>query len=209
MHFLKISNVLTTLAIASLLQFQPSFGGHATSKDVIGALIENSDAALSKIPLPTPRPIIAVATKTVAASVTDANPLLAFLPQLGSKMPKVSAKKGSLRTALKAISKNKILDAIAIRAGMKDPIDKAILTWRLARTGDDLVPYDMITGFQAEYPDFPTQSTLTRRAEQALARRKIGFQQVLSIYGNRDPLSIQGIVQKAEALQAAGQKKEA
>ncbi|MCR9236082.1 MAG: lytic transglycosylase domain-containing protein [Alphaproteobacteria bacterium] len=170
-----------------------SFGAQANAPaDSIGKLIESA-----KIPIPTPRP--AAPPKT----------LMSFLPKMAADMPNVKARKGSLKTALAAVENNKILDALAFRAAMKNPVDKAILTWRLIRSGDPLIPYSMISEFRAQHPDFPMQTTMKRRAEEALARQKIGSSMVLSVYGDTDPVSIRGIIQKSEAFLAAGRKNEA
>lgn len=190
-----------TISIAVLASAALSFasGTHAkTQTNSIEALIESASAP---IPKPRPAPVVAAA----AAPKT----ILSFLPTIGTAMPNVSAKKGSLKSALQAVEDNKILDALAIRAGMKNPVDEAILTWRLIRTGDPLIPYDMIVQFQAKHPDFPTQTTLKRRAEEALSRQKLSHKKVLAVYGNSDPISVRGIIQKTEALVGVGRKDEA
>lgn len=182
-------NVIIVLGACMLT----AFGASANApSDGIAKLIQNS-----KVPVPTPRP--AAPPKT----------LMSFLPSIAADMPNVKARKGSLKTALAAVEDNKVLDALAFRAAMKNPVDKAILTWRLIRTGDPLIPYSMISEFRSQHPDFPMRTTMKRRAEEALARQKIGSSMVLSIYGNADPVSIRGIIQKSEALLAAGRKNEA
>lgn len=189
-RILALPAITITIACAGMLM-APGATAKAPS-DSIAKLIESS-----KIPVPTPRP--AVPPKT----------LMSFLPSIAADMPNVKARQGSLKTALAAVDDNKILDALAFRAAMKNPVDKAILTWRLIRNGDPLVPYGMISEFQAQHPDFPTQTTVKRRAEEALARQKLGSSMVLSVYGDTDPISIVGIIQKSEALLAAGRKNEA
>lgn len=170
-----------------------STGTSATPQaDNIASLIESS-----RIPVPRPRP--ADVPKT----------LMSYLPDIASDLPKVTARRGKLKDALAAVDKNEILDALAMRAAMTDPLDQAILTWSLIRSGDPLIPYDMIVEFQNRYSDFPLQPTLKRRAEEALARQKLGSNLVLSVYGNVDPISIQGIIQKSEALMAANRTEEA
>tara|TARA_R110002124_G_scaffold81527_2_gene214917 strand:- start:1639 stop:3795 length:2157 start_codon:yes stop_codon:yes gene_type:complete len=183
---------LVLLFLLSLVTVHSSVSNAAPQAATIASLIESS-----KIPLPKPRP--ADAPKT----------LLSYLPDIASSLPKVTARSGKLKDALEAVDKNDILDALAIRAGMSDPVDKAILTWRLIRSGDPLIPYDMIVEFQTQYSDFPLQSTMTRRAEEALARQKLGSNLVLSVYGNVNPISIQGIIQKSESLMAANRNSEA
>lgn len=181
------------LAIAASLLISASTTVLANTKpNSIESLIQSANA-----PIPKPRPSAPPPT------------ILSFLPKIGTVMPNVSAKKGSLKTALKAVEDNKILDALAIRAGMKNKVDKAILTWRLIRTGDPLIPYDMIVDFKVKNPDFPTQTTLKRRAEGALSRQKLSHAKVLAVYGNSDPISVRGIIQKTEALAGVGRKDEA
>lgn len=183
---------LAVLAIVGCFML-PALGAEANAPtDNIAKLIQES-----KIPVPTPRP--AVPPKT----------LMSFLPKIASDMPNVKAKKGSLKAALAAVDDNKILDALAFRAAMKDPVDKAILTWRLIRNGDPLIPYGMISEFREKHSDFPLQTTIKRRAEEALARQKLNSNMVLSVYGDTEPVSIRGIIQKSEALLAAGRKNEA
>lgn len=189
-RFVRLSVGLAVSASVALASAPAALAN--TQPSSIEALIESA-----KAPIPKPRP--AEAPKTI----------LSFLPTIGTAMPKVSAKKGSLKTALKAVEDNKILDALAIRAGMKNPVDKAILTWRLIRTGDPLIPYDMIVEFRNKHPDFPTQTTLKRRTEEALARQKLSHSKVLAVYGNNEPISVRGIIQKTEALIGVGRKDEA
>ncbi len=189
-RFAIVPAIVTTMLGACMLTV---WGANANApSDSIAKLIQTSD-----IPVPKPRP--ADAPKT----------LMSFLPKMAADLPNVAARKGSLKTALAAVEDNKILDGLAYRAAMQDPVDKAILTWRLIRTGDPLIPYGMISEFREQHGDFPMQSTMQRRAEEALARQKLGSSMVLSVYGDTDPISIDGIIQKSEALLAAGRKNEA
>jgi len=125
-------------------------------------------------------------------------------------LPALSAGQGDvLRAALDAVRAGQGARALTIRKSLKDPIDRKIIDWRLARSGDPAVSSEFITKFTISAPHWPSQTLLRRRAEQALARTRPPAEKVIAAFKGTEPLSVAGKRLLAKAHLKSGNKAKA
>ncbi|MEM8812892.1 MAG: hypothetical protein AAGF59_09765, partial [Pseudomonadota bacterium] len=164
---------------------------------------DGSFVLASATPVPRAKPgrnATASQTVTVPSQTTSES---ISVPRLSAGDP------GSLRAALDAVANGRGAQAIGMRDGLRDPIDRKIIDWRLARSGDSAVSSAFITQFAIAEPDWPSQKLLRRRAEQALAREKPAPARVLQAFKGLEPVSTRGTLLLARAHEARGDKKSA
>jgi len=181
--------------------------------------------AFSAPPLPTPSPKrtdppatvekVAGATKSNAPAKTSvlgsaeanfrqsaarlAAPLLPAAPDAKTKR--------AIIEALELVAKGQIAEARALQASLADPVARTLVDWRMLRVGYG-TPKDYLA-FLATHQDWPDQSLLRKRLEQALFKSGGSVREILEALKTWPPLTGTGIAVEAAARLALGDKAKA
>ncbi|CAN7569991.1 transglycosylase SLT domain-containing protein [Pararhizobium sp. LjRoot238] len=164
-----------------------------------------------------------IAFSAIAAYAQEnQNPLPGFQPQALAKTNRspsqdvtgsiVSASaavpvNSNLKAGLDALSNKDAGRAIAARDAMaKGTLDRHILTWAIAVSGQKGVPSFEIAEAQQELKGWPGLGALRANSERALYRENPPSSDVLSAFGTTRPETADGTIILARALQANGDK---
>ncbi len=111
-----------------------------------------------------------------------------------------------LKTGLDALSNRQPSQAIAARDAMAEgTLDRHILTWAIAVSGQRGVPSFEIADAQRELQGWPGLKSLRANSERALYRENPPTADVLSAFGNTQPETTEGALILTRALVAQGQ----
>lgn len=165
---------------------------------IIGAVLlaapTGNAETLDRIPVPTRKPALLDKAAPIAASETTN----AIETAAGS----VSS---DLKTGLDALSNKQPAAAIAVRDAMTEGmLDRHILTWAIAVSGQRGVPSFEIADAQRELQGWPGLKSLRANSERALYRENPPAADVLAAFGNTQPETTEGALILARALVATG-----
>ncbi len=164
---------------------------------MLGAAILASSAGAieSRIPVPAQKPGFAgklgrITTGDVTAAIPDAT----------------AEVDGDLKTGLDALSDRQPATAIAVRDRMPaGTLDRHILTWAIAVSGQRGVPSHEIADAQRELIGWPGLKSLRAHSERALYRENPPAADVIAAFGATRPETAEGAIVFARALMAGGQ----
>lgn len=112
-----------------------------------------------------------------------------------------------LKTGLDALSNKDAAKAILARNALaKDTLDRHILTWAIAVSGQKAVPSYEIAAAQQELKGWPGLDALRANSERALYRENPATADILSAFGTTRPETPDGTIILARAYQANGDK---
>lgn len=115
-----------------------------------------------------------------------------------------------LKAGLDALSSRDPLRAIAIRNALPPTaLDRHILTWAIAISGQKDVAFNEITVAQKELAGWPGIATFRANAERALLRENPPAAQVMSVFGAAPPETPEGKIALALAMQTSGHSAQA
>ncbi|KQT92445.1 lytic transglycosylase domain-containing protein [Rhizobium sp. Leaf453] len=158
-------------------------------------------AETNQIPLPNSRALALESAEKVASKEVTGS-----IPSVTAAIPVNS----DLKAGLDALSNRDAPKAIAARNGMaKGSLDRHILTWAIAVSGQKGVPSYEIARAQQELKSWPGLSGLRANSERALYRENPPASDVLSAFGKTQPETNDGTIILARALLASGQSPEA
>jgi soluble lytic murein transglycosylase len=190
MHIRKILNVLLFSSVAAF--------GVSTSKETNALDIEL--LIKQNVPTPTARP------DRVVTGAIQAKPLQISLVQSGRKN-QVTPVRGSLKQGLEALRKGDTNLALSIRAGLRaGSLDRKILAWSIALAGQDALLSGEISSIAKDLPHWPGQKAMSRNTEKALARERLSASQVIKIFGNTKPTTVEGAIVLSSAFLQVGQR---
>jgi soluble lytic murein transglycosylase len=110
-----------------------------------------------------------------------------------------------LKSGLDALSSRNATQAIAIRNGLtQGSLDRHILTWAIAASGQRDVPSSEIASAQRELTGWPGLSIFRANSEKALWRENPAPAQVLAAFSGTQPETPEGTIILARALVANG-----
>ncbi|GAJ91536.1 hypothetical protein RRH01S_02_02040 [Rhizobium rhizogenes NBRC 13257] len=110
-----------------------------------------------------------------------------------------------LKTGLDALSNKNPMQALAIRNGMgQGTLDRHILTWAIATSGQTGVPSGEIAAAARELLGWPGLGSLRANSERALYTENPPTDQVLAAFGNTQPETPEGSVILSRALVSRG-----
>lgn len=162
------------------------------------ALWNGTDLSLASgtAPLPYAKPTTDMTIGMPTPEVTGAIP-----------RPSVTASvSASLKAGLDALSDKNPTQAIIIRNGMdKDTLDRHILTWALAVSGQKGIPSLEIASAQKELKGWPGLAALRAHSERALYRENPKAADVLAAFGTTAPETVEGGMVLARAYVTTGQ----
>jgi soluble lytic murein transglycosylase len=125
----------------------------------------------------------------------------AGIPRSGAIAP-VS---GDLKAGLDALSNKNPMQALAIRNGMGDgTLDRHILTWAIATSGQPGIPSGEIAAAARELEGWPGLGSLRANSERAMYNENPATDQVLAAFGNTQPETVEGAIILSRAFMARG-----
>ncbi|WFU09961.1 lytic transglycosylase domain-containing protein [Rhizobium sp. CB3090] len=139
-------------------------------------------------------------TTDVAMTVPD--PLNTGSIPRGSAIAPVS---GDLKAGLDALTGKNPMQALAIRNSMgQGTLDRHILTWAIATSGQPGVPSGEIAAAARELAGWPGLASLRGNSERAIYAENPPADQVLAAFGNTQPETPEGAVILSRALVSRG-----
>lgn len=140
--------------------------------------------------------------KATDVAMTTTDPLSTGSIPRGSAIAPLS---GDLKAGLDALSNKNPMQALAIRNGMSQgTLDRHILTWAIATSGQPGVPSGEIAAAARELVGWPGLSSLRANSERALYTENPPADQVLAAFGNTQPETPEGAVILSRALASHG-----
>ncbi|AYG58585.1 lytic transglycosylase domain-containing protein [Rhizobium jaguaris] len=140
--------------------------------------------------------------ETTDVAMTMPDPLSTGSIPRGSAIAPVS---GDLKAGLDALSNKNPLQALAIRNSMgQGTLDRHILTWAIATSGQPGVPSGEIAAAARELAGWPGLASLRGNSERALYTENPPADQVLAAFGNTQPETPEGAVILSRALVSRG-----
>jgi soluble lytic murein transglycosylase len=110
-----------------------------------------------------------------------------------------------LKAGLDALGSGNAARARSVRDSLPaNSLDRAILAWAIAVSGDTNVPSTEIAQAARELQGWPGMATLRNNSERALHRENPGPQAVLRAFGDTQPQTIEGAIVLARAHVAVG-----
>lgn len=121
-----------------------------------------------------------------------------------------AAAQGALKAGLDALKADELDRARAIRDGMKaGTLDRHILQWAIALSGDKSVPSTEIAQAAIDLPGWPGLAALRKNSEKALFRENPAPADVIAAFGGSEPQTALGAAILARAHVATGDLKAA
>ncbi|MFS8115906.1 lytic transglycosylase domain-containing protein [Rhizobium jaguaris] len=140
--------------------------------------------------------------ETTDVAMTMPDPLSTGSIPRGSAIAPVN---GDLKAGLDALSNKNPLQALAIRNSMgQGTLDRHILTWAIATSGQPGVPSGEIAAAARELAGWPGLASLRGNSERALYTENPPADQVLAAFGNTQPETPEGAVILSRALVSRG-----
>jgi soluble lytic murein transglycosylase len=153
------------------------------------------------VPTPGHKPVT-----DVAMTMPDEPIVTGSIPRPSSEAPVSS----ELKAGLDALQAKNPMQALSIRDGMSaGTLDRHILTWAIAISGQPGVPSAEIAAASQELAGWPGLAGLRGNSERALYTENPPADQVLAAFGNSFPETPEGAVILSRALVARGQSAQA
>ncbi|HSG95744.1 MAG TPA: lytic transglycosylase domain-containing protein, partial [Afifellaceae bacterium] len=114
-----------------------------------------------------------------------------------------------LKGVLDAAKADRFIEARQRARRIKDPLDRMIADWVIARAPGSGLSAEAILKIKASHDGWPEPDRLQLRAEQAFLRHRPSTKSVLRYFSADDPITSEGRIALAEALMTAGRKQEA
>ncbi len=181
-------------------------------KTVLGLLTASLAATVWSVqagPLPegavAPLPYVKPDAPTIPAFVPATPEITGAIPRLNRPQDVADLKAG-----LDALSSRDTTRALSIRNAMSSgSLDRHILSWAIAVSGQRDVPSAEIAAAERELSGWPGVATLRANSERALYRENPPAAQVISAFGSSRPETAEGTVALGQALAASGKTTEA
>ncbi|MGM4980405.1 lytic transglycosylase domain-containing protein [Hyphomicrobiales bacterium] len=124
--------------------------------------------------------------------------------------PAVAPVSGDLKAGLDALSNKNPMQALAIRNGLGEgTLDRHILTWAIATSGQPGIPSGEIAAAARELVGWPGLGSLRGNSERALYTENPPTDQILAAFENTQPETVEGSVILSRALVARGNSAQA
>ena len=115
----------------------------------------------------------------------------------------------AMKQAIAAYKSGDVAKGDALSTPLGASIPGVISEWVAIRSQGAQLGFERISRFLANYPDWPTQSLLRRRAEEALVAEKQAMPVVRAFFAKQQPVTPGGALALAEAMNANGQAAQA
>ena len=115
-----------------------------------------------------------------------------------------------LKNGLDAVASGNISRARQVRDSLsRNSLDRHILTWSIATSGNDAVSSGEIAEAASVLAGWPGMATLRANSERAMLKENVGPRVALTAFGNTKPQTIQGAIILARSHAAVGNPKAA
>ncbi len=158
-----------------------------------------------------PLPEGAVPLPYVKPNAPTVSAFMPASPEITGAIPRLNRPDDAsqLKAGLDALSSRDAARAIALRNAMPNGgLDRHILTWAIAVSGQKDVASAEIAAAQRELVGWPGAATLRANSEKALYREDPPAPQVLAALGSSRPETAEGTVVLAKALASSGKAAE-
>ena len=115
----------------------------------------------------------------------------------------------AMKAAIAAYKAGDVAKGDQLSTPLGASIPGVISEWVAIRSQGSQLGFDRISRFLTNYPDWPTQSLMRRRAEEALVAEKQPHPVIRSFFAKQQPVTPGGGLALAEALAASGQNGQA
>ena len=110
----------------------------------------------------------------------------------------------TLKRSIAAYKAGDIAQGDAISTELGQSVPGIVAEWVAIRSQASTLGYTRISHFLAAYPEWPTQSLMRRRAEEAIVAEKQPASVVRSFFARNTPATPGGVLMLAEAMMAEG-----
>jgi soluble lytic murein transglycosylase len=115
----------------------------------------------------------------------------------------------AVKRAVEMVRNRKQTDANEVKKNISDPAAKKLVEWVILRSDDSGADFARYTAFITANPNWPSISTLRRKAEAVAYQEQPPNAQIQAFFSQYQPLSAKGRFALARAYAAAGNRKEA
>jgi soluble lytic murein transglycosylase len=183
--------------------------GTPVSDDAISALIgESAGQPLSyanEAPAAPPAPLMAPAGPP-PVQIQTASAIEPPAPPAVVSIQRSIISEGAFKLAVRLFDTDNPNDALAAADALPDPVDAKIIKWLVAVYKSNNIPSSKLDEISRDLADWPGQTILRTRFEQAVEREKPGAEAVIRAFGGREPVSFDGTLLLARSYIATGQK---
>ncbi len=186
-------------------------GDESGMKKIVWGLMAAGLAATVWNALAGPAPEGAVPLPYVKPNAPTLPAFMPASPEITGAIPRLNRPEDTaqLKAGLDALSGRDAPRAIALRNAMpQGGLDRHILSWAIAVSGQRDVPSAEIAAAQRELAGWPGAATLRANSEKALYREDPPARQVLAAFGNSRPETAEGSVVLAKAFASSGNEAE-
>ena len=110
----------------------------------------------------------------------------------------------ALKRSIAAYKAGDIAQGDAISSGLGQSVPGIVAEWVAIRSQASTLGYTRISHFLAAFPEWPTQSLMRRRAEEAIVAEKQPAAVLRSFFARSNPVTPGGTLMLAEAMMAEG-----
>jgi len=146
-------------------------------------------------------------TEDAEPATPEFTPVIAAKPRAPSSKSDIGSV--GLRYAIKFLDEGDFAAATAAAYALPNAVDTKIVDWLVATSGDPSVPSTRIADVWRRLSDWPGQTLLQTRYEQALVREKPPAAAVIKALGDRKLVTESGTMLLARAYLEVGKKREA
>ncbi len=114
-----------------------------------------------------------------------------------------------LNQALDAARARDIEGARSIAAGIAHPVARKLVDWALVDTSADLMSFEELARARVTYADWPRAESRIMAGERAISRSSASPEAVIAFFDGHPPLTVEGAIGLALALEATGRADEA
>lgn len=114
-----------------------------------------------------------------------------------------------VREGLTAARARDVIRTEGIIAQISDPVARKVVEWALIDTSGELLSYDRLAAANVAMADWPRLETRITAAEAALDRAAMPADVVIAFFGENRPVTVQGAIALAGALEQRGRAAEA
>src|SRR5690606_28327088 len=122
--------------------------------------------------------------------------------------PFASADRALFAEILAALRKGEWREVDRLRGRLSDPVARKLAEWTLIRSGQQAISYQRILAFMRNEPDWPTQTLLQRRAEEAMSAQGAPHAVIREFFAARKPATAVGRLAFARTLLHDGRRDE-
>jgi soluble lytic murein transglycosylase len=131
------------------------------------------------------------------------------IPAQAAPPPVAITASAAFREALELLDDNKVVEALERANSLKSAVERRTIEWAAITYHKDKVGYSFIKSFVAAAPQFGAIGPFEARLEQALVRSAPSSSEVLAVFAEKAPTSVDGQILLAKAQLAGGDKDKA